>query len=151
MKALQSLGEIRTLRVSHMSSLERIAVGVLFTTLLGYLGTVGNRYFIQNHSFDSELLFMVFVVVLRTKIGLDDIHYYREEARQTTHVKYAVLTSLVSYLMWFFVPFQLFHEFKLGILLTSWTILLSTASIAFTAIGLEKALKNAKGKGKSRI
>lgn len=128
-----------------MSALERMAISALGTTLFGYLAAIGNRYFIQNNPIDGAFFFLCFVVLLRTKIGLDDIHYYRQEVKKTTHVAYAVATSLLSYLGWFFIPFQVFQDFKLGFLLTSGTILLSTASIAFTGIGLETALKQAKG------
>lgn len=128
-----------------MSSLERLAIGFLSATLLAYLAVAGNRYLIGAQQLDLPLLTLAFAFLARLKIGLDDIYYYREEARDTSHVRWAILTSIVSYLMWAVVPFLLVSEFRAGILLLSWTVMLSTASIAFTAIGLEEQLKKAKG------
>jgi hypothetical protein len=123
--------------------LERIAIGALITSLMAYIGVVVNFYLLQGRSADWSLALIVFVIVLRAKIGLDDAHYYSARIRKSSAADRAVVTSLLSYVFWVTIPLQAVWDVRRALLLTSFTILLSTVSIAFTALDLENQLEDA--------
>jgi hypothetical protein len=123
--------------------LERIAQAILGTTLFAYLGIVGDRYLIQGRPVDHLLFMMIFLLLLRSKIGLDDMHYYSTRQRKTKAAVRAVAVSLVSYIIWILIPFLAVSNLSYGISLACLAIILSTASISFTALDLDSQLRSA--------
>lgn len=123
--------------------LERISIGFLTTTLFAYLGVVGTRYLAGKQSLDWTLALLVFATLLRTKIGLDDIHYFSARHRKSKPADSAIAVTFVAYVLWFLLPFEIVRDFRTGLVVNSVTIILSTASVALTGMDLDNQLREA--------